>query len=133
MDSQDVVRVKSDLGGVSATKRKKIVPESEEETEDENRVQSVVENSPPMSTSNLFPKKKVSRRKSQRVVTTAQNRTAALERPKRACVSTKVSVLRTNARSSVVVDRGPNKVKAEKELTGGEFWSYSHGASSNAE
>lgn len=123
MDSQDIVRVKSDLGDVSATKRKKIVLELEEEdeSEDENRVQLVAENSPPMSTSNLFPKKKVSRRKSQRVVTTAQNRTAVLERPKRACASTKASVLRTTARSSVVVDRGPNKVKAEKELTGGEF------------
>jgi hypothetical protein len=120
MDSQDIVRVKSDLGAVSATKRKKIVLESEEETEDENRVQSVVENSPPISTSNPFPAKKVSRRKNQSVVPTAQNRTATSERPKRACVSTKASGLRTNARSSVVVDRGPNKVKAEKELTGGE-------------
>jgi hypothetical protein len=120
MDSQDIVRVKSDLGAVSATKRKKIVLELEEESQDEDRVQLVVENSP-MSTSNLIPKKKVSRRKSQRVVTTAENRAAVLERPERASVSTKASVLRTNARSSVVVDRGPNKVKAEKELTGGEF------------
>jgi hypothetical protein len=117
MDSQDIVRVKSDLGAVAATKRKKIILESEEETEDENRVPLVVENSPPMLTSNLCPEKKVSRRKNQRVVTTAQSRTAALERPKRACVSTK---LRTNPRSSAVVDQGLDKVKTE-ELTGGEF------------
>ena len=121
MDSQDIMRVESDLGAVAATKRKKIVPESEDETEDENRVPSVVENSPPMSTSNPCPEKKVFRRKNQRVVTTAQKRTAALERPKRVCVSTKSSLLRTNARSSAVVDQGPNEVKAEKELTGGEF------------
>jgi hypothetical protein len=117
MDSQDIVRVKSDLGAVAATKRKKIVLESEEETEDENRVPLVVESSPPISTSNLCPEKKVSRRKNQRVVTTAQSRTAALERPKRACVSTK---LRTNPRSSAVVDQGFDKVKTE-ELAGGEF------------
>lgn len=117
MDSQDIVRVKSDLGAIAATKRKKIVLESEEETEDENRAPLVVENSPPMSTSNLCPEKKVSRRINQRVVTTAQSRTAALERPKRACVSTK---LRTNPRTSAVVDQGFNKVKTE-ELTGGEF------------
>jgi len=121
MDSQDIVRVKSDLGAVATTKRKKIVLESEEETEDENPVPSVVENSPPVSTSNLCLEKKVSRRKNQRVVTTAQNRTAAVERPKRACVSTKSSILRTNARSCAVVDQGPKKVKVEKELTGGEF------------
>ena len=117
MDSQDIVRVKSDLGAIAATKRKKIVLESEEETEDENRAPLVVENSPPMSTSNLCPEKKVSRRINQRVVTTAQSRTAALERPKRACVSTK---LRTNPRTSAVVDQGFDKVKTE-ELTGGEF------------
>jgi len=121
MDSQDIVRLKSDLGAVAATKRKKIVLESEEETGDENRVPSVVENSPPVSTSDLCPEKKVSRRKNPRVVTTAQNRTAALERPRRACVAAKSSKSRTNARSSAVVDQGPNRVKVEKELTGGEF------------
>ena len=121
MDSQDIVRVKSDLSAVAATKRKKIVLESEEETEDENRVPSVVENSPHVSTSDLCPEKKVPRRKNQRVITTAQNRTGALERPRRACVVAKSSKSRTNARSSAVADQGSNKVKAEKELTGGEF------------
>jgi len=131
MDSQDTARDKLGLGAAAAVKRKKIVLESEEESDAENGVP--LEKSPSMSTSNPNPEKRVSRRKGHRMVTTVQNRAAALGRPKRACVPTRSSALGVNvepkARSSAVVDQsGSNKVKAEKGLTRGEFRSYPFGA-----
>jgi hypothetical protein len=131
MDSQDTGRDKFGLGAATAVKRKKIVLESEEESDAENGVP--LEKSPSMSTSNPNPEKRVSRRKGHRMVTTVQTRAAALGRPKRACVPTRSSTLGVNvepkARSSAVVDQsGSNKVKAEKGLTRGEFRSYPFGA-----
>jgi hypothetical protein len=76
MDSQDTALDKSGLGATAAVKRKKIVLESEEESDAKNCLP--LEKSPSMSTSNPGPKKKVSRRKGHGIVTTVQNRAAAL-------------------------------------------------------
>jgi hypothetical protein len=126
LDSQDAMRVKLGLSAAAASKRKKIVLDSEEELEAEGCVPLVMKTSSSVSRSDLGTTKKVSRRKAHGTVTTAQNRIVPLERPKRACVSAKSSTLRANvepkASPSVGVDQScPNEVKAENELTGGKF------------
>jgi hypothetical protein len=118
MDSQDTMRDKLVHGATAATKRKKIVLESDEDIEAEDGVPLVVKNSSPVSRSNLSSEKKDSRSKGHNTSVTimAQSHTTILERPKRACVSTKSSAR-----------------KAKTELTGGEFWSCCYGASSNTD
>jgi hypothetical protein len=104
IDSQDSTRDKlSDRSAAAAAKRKKILIDSEDEIEAATCIPSIAEELP-MPTSDLGPEKRVSRKKRQSSITTAQDHAAAPERPRRACVATNSSNVRANV-----------------ELTGGKF------------
>jgi hypothetical protein len=129
IDSQDSTREKlSDRGAAAAAKRKKILVDSEDESEAATCVPSVAKELPPIPTSDLGPERRVLRKKRQSNVTTAQDRAAAPERPRRACVAANSSNARANVElrppPSAVDQSDSNKVEAENELTGGKFRSY---------
>ena len=123
IDSQDSTQDKpSDRGAAAAAKRKKILIDSEDESEAEaaTSVPSIAKELPSIPTSDLGPKKKVSQKKRQSGVTTAQE--PAPERPRRACVATSSS----NGRADAELKPHPpapdsNAVEAGKEFTGGKF------------
>ena len=133
IDSQDSTRDKlSDRGAAAATKRKKILIDSEDEIEDATCFPPIVKDLHELpSIPSLSPEKKVSRKKRQSSVNTAQDRVAAPERPRRACVASNSSNTRANVEQkpypSAAVDQpDSNMAETEKELTGGKFCSYFH-------
>jgi hypothetical protein len=125
IDSQDSTCDKlSDRGAAAAAKRKKIVIDSEDEIEAATRAPPIAKELPSIPTSDPAPEKKVSRKKRQS--TTAQDRIAPPERPRRACAATTSSKVRANVElkphPSAVADQSEcNKVEAEKGPTGGKF------------
>ncbi|KAI0290508.1 hypothetical protein BC826DRAFT_1187324 [Russula brevipes] len=127
MDSQEAARDKSSN---TATKRKKIVLESEDEMEDANHDLPVVKESSPMPP-NLVLEKRVSPIKDYSTITTTERSGAALERPGRARGSTGSPTVRAAVESkskplTILDQSGPNDVNAE-EVNGG-----SNGGSSSS-
>ncbi|KAI0253876.1 hypothetical protein BJV78DRAFT_1359903 [Lactifluus subvellereus] len=126
VDSQDTTRDKSlgagDRGAAAVAKRKKVLPMSEDETEAANCVLSIVKKSPPLA-SNPGPEKKVSRTKRRCAVTTPQTDRVTTERPKRACISTLLSMARTDIEPKSQLSAAPGQsnfnAKAKGEPTGG--------------
>jgi hypothetical protein len=133
IDSQDSMYDKlSDRGAAAAAKRKKIVIDSEDEIEDAACFPSIVKDLHELpSIPTPSPEKKVSRKKRQSSVNTAQDSVAAPERPRRACVAANSSNARANVEQKpyppAAVDQpDSNKIEAEKELTKGKFCLHSH-------
>jgi hypothetical protein len=118
IDSQDSTRDKLADRAAAAAKRKKIVIDSEDEIEATACTPSIAKELPSIPTSDLGPEKKAPRKKRQGGVTTAQDRVAAPERPRRACVANS-----SNVRANVELKSHPgsNTVEAGKELIGGTF------------
>jgi hypothetical protein len=124
IDSQDSTRGKVSDRGAAAAKRKKILIDSEDEIEAATRIPSILKESPSKPTPDPSREKKVSGKKKQSSVPTAQGRVATPERPRRACAATN-SNLRTNVEmkphGSAVADQSDsNKVESKKELVGGK-------------
>jgi hypothetical protein len=123
IDSQEATRDKSSN---TATKRKKIVLESEDEMEAANHDPPVLKESSPMPPSNLVLEKRVSPRKNYSTITTTEGSGAALERPGRARGSTSSPTARADVESeskplTVLGQSNPNEVNAE-EVNGGKLW-----------
>jgi hypothetical protein len=136
IDSQDSTRDKPSDRGAAAAKRKKILIDSEDEIEPSTCVPSIVKELPSKPTSDPSQEKKVTGKKRQSSVTTAQDRVSVSERPRRACVATNSSnvgaSVKRKTHTSVVADQS-DKAESENELVGGACWSYSHRAGSNVE
>ena len=117
IDPEDSTRDKLADRAAAAAKRKKIVIDSEDEIEATACIPSIAKELPSIPTSDLGLEKKAPRKKRQGGVTTAQDRVAAPERPRRACVAN------SNVRANVELKSrpDPNTVEAGKELTEGTF------------
>jgi hypothetical protein len=127
MDSQDTTRDKSldadDRGAAASVKRKKVLPVSEDEIEAASCVPSVVKRSSSPA-SNPVLEKRVSRAKRDCTVTTAQVDGTSTERPRRACIPTIPSMVRTNiepkSQLSVAPGQSKSKGKGKKGPIGGK-------------
>jgi hypothetical protein len=124
IESQDSTRDKPSDRGAAAAKRKKILIDSEDEIEPATCVPSIVKEFPSKPTSDPSQEKKVTGKKRQSSVTTAQDRVAASERPRRACIATNSSnvgaSVQTKPHTPVVVKQSDsNKAESENELVGG--------------
>jgi hypothetical protein len=124
IDSQDSTRDKPSDRGAVAAKRKKILIDSEDENGPSTCALSVVKELPSKPTSDPSQEKKVTGKKRQSSVTTAQDRVSASERPRRACVATNSSNVGASVQmkphTSAVVDQpDSNKADSENELVGG--------------
>ena len=106
----------------AAAKRKKILIDSEDEVEPATCVPSVVKELPSETTLNPSQEKKITQKKRQSRVTTAQDHVSASERPKRACVATNSSNVGASVQmkphTSAAVS---NKAETGNELVGGAF------------
>jgi hypothetical protein len=126
IDSQDSKGDKPSDRGTAAAKRKKILIDSEDETEPAACVPSLVKESPFKPTSDPSQEEKVTGKKRQSGVTTAEDRVTASERPRRACVATNSpnvgASVQMKSHTPVVVDQSnPNKAGSENELVGGTY------------
>ena len=138
IDSEDSTGDKPSDRGAAAAKRKKILIDSEDEIEPATCVPSIVKELPSKTTSDPSQEKKITRKKRQSSVTTAQDGIATSERPRRACVATSSSNMGASVQikphTPAAVDQSDsNKAETENELVGGACWSYSLRAGSNVE
>lgn len=124
IDSQDSTRDKPSDQGVAAAKRKNILIDSEDEIEPASCATSIVKELPSKPTSDSSQEKNGTGKKRQSSVTMVQRRAAASERPRRTCVATNSSNVRTSVQikphTPVVMDQpDSNKAESENELVGG--------------
>jgi len=124
IDSQDSTRDKPSDRGAAAAKRKRILIDSEDEIEPATCVPSIVKQLPSKPASDPSQEKKVTGKKRQSSATTAQDRVAASERPRRACVATNSSNVGVSVQikphTPVVADRSSsNKGESGIEPVGG--------------
>jgi hypothetical protein len=126
IDSRDSTRDKPSNRGAAAAKRKKILIDSEDEIEPATCVPSIVKELPSKPTLDPSQETKITRKKRQSSVTTAQGRVSASERPRRACVATNSSNVEASVQikphTPIAVDQSNfNKAETENELVGGAY------------
>jgi len=124
IDSQDSTPDKPSDRGAAAAKRKKILIDSEDEIEPSTCVPPIVKELPSEPTSDPSQEKKVTGKKRQSSIITAQDRVSTSERPRRACVATNSSnvgaSVQVKPHTPVVVDQSdPKKAESKNELVGG--------------